>query len=177
MLRSMDETQTLCEHCGYDLRGHDGNWRLCPECGRWNDVAAREPPRLPLSKKWSNRAIGFAAAVCIPLCAFHISLRANGYRLTDIWGGLNPRMAAMRAQSSGLASVPPDIPEFAAIGLTLSRVCFCLACTACAYSICVIIAAFGRRDRRTNWIAGLAVVLCVVDAIMSMQIGFVIAGV
>jgi VanZ family protein len=173
----MDNAAERCIHCGYDLRGHQGNWRMCPECGRWNDLAACEPPLRPLSKKWSNLAVGTAAAICVALSVFLISLRVNGYRLTDLWGGLNPRLAGMRAESSGLASVPPDVPKFAFIGLTLSKVCFCLAFTTCTYSTCVIIAAFGRRDRRTYWIAGLAMVLCVVAGILSMQIGFVIAGI
>jgi hypothetical protein len=28
------KTQLVCDHCGYDLRGHEGPGR-CPECGRF----------------------------------------------------------------------------------------------------------------------------------------------
>ena len=71
-----DQEKLCCRACGYDLRGHDGTVRRCPECGAANDIADMfsTPSLGSRFKNWMHRWSWIDALLLGPLVACSAAL-------------------------------------------------------------------------------------------------------
>lgn len=111
-----------CVLCGYDLQGHKGATRRCPECGHENRLPIhRGSP--PLKRPWLYLIIVPTLVGFTAIAGFHLLLVAKGLRLNDLWNAGRP-----------LSGPPkPDAATLAGFGATLARGGFLLAAITVVY--------------------------------------------
>jgi hypothetical protein len=156
----------FCESCGYDLRGHHGDVRRCPECATVNQTTGRqELRRVPVI--WLYGSMVAAVSGLIAMLGFRLLLGVNGLRVWDLWRDARPLDGAPR----------PGAADYVGLGTTLATVCIYLAAITLLYSIVLALVAVYRRDWKALAAACASVVLAFAAGLMAFALGLIIAGV
>ena len=165
-MKSPNEQEVFCGACGYDLRGHGGEYRRCPECGAMTQASAGHR-RPPLRRVWANAALMSAVVGVVVMVGFRIVLASNGLRVYDLWNRATPLGGPPKAGAAG----------FVAPGSWLAGLCFYLGAAGLIYCLAVVSCAAWRRDGRSAALAVVAAICTVVYGLLAFQLGLVIAGV
>jgi hypothetical protein len=156
----------FCQSCGYDLRGHHGEVRRCPECATVNQMTGRRScRRVPVV--WLYGSLVAAACGLIAMIGFRLLLSINGLSVFDLYRGARP-----------LGGVPrPGAADYVGLGTTLATVCIYLAAITLLYSIILALVASYRRDWKALAAACASVVVAVWSGLLAFQLGLIIAGI
>lgn len=165
-MRSQNENGVRCSACDYDLRGHGGDYRRCPECGVVTQASAgyRRPP---LRRLWANAAILSAVVGMAAMIGFRVALASNSLRIFDLWNRASPLNGPPK----------PGAASFVAPGSWLAGLCFYLSAAGLIYCLAIIACAAWRRDGRSAAIAVIATIGTVVYGLLAFQLGLILAGV